>query len=238
MPHSVITTLPTFLTIITTAVIDSINPCGFGVMILIISSALTAGSNVRRLMKLGLVYTFFVFLTYLLGGLGFLFLFSGIPLSLVEYLSMSVALLLMAAGIFEVKDYFWYGLGFSLAIPVGLSKKLETLSERSTTVSVAFLGIFVSAIELPCTGGPYLAVITLLSQYFDFTAFLLLILYNIIFVLPLLVMLLLVVLGVKLQDIKLWKQTNRGTMRLLTGVLLFILGWILIFMANGIINFG
>ena len=70
------------------------------------------------------------------------------------------------------------------------AKKLHNYTSRATIPGVIFLGAFVSAVELPCTGAPYLAIITLLSQYFDFTAFLLLVLYNIIFVSPLIVILL------------------------------------------------
>ena len=101
-----------------------------------------------------------------------------------------------------------------------------------------FLGAFVSTVELPCTGAPYLAIITLLSQYFDFTAFLLLVLYNIIFVSPLVVILFLVAGGKKLHEIKRWKQSNRTYMRLFIGLLLVFMGWLLILIANGTINFG
>ena len=100
------------------------------------------------------------------------------------------------------------------------------------------LGAFVAGVELPCTGGPYLAIILLLSQNFNFTAFLLLVLYNIIFVMPLIIILVLVMLGMKIQDVKEWKQSNRNYMRLSMGLLMILLGWLLILIANGTINFG
>jgi len=189
-------------------------------------------------MILGLIYTSAVFLTYLLAGLGLLYFFSSIPLFVTEYLSIIVGTVIVIAGLIEIKDYFWYARGFSLAIPVYFSRKLEGMSSKTTMAGVALLGFFVSAVELPCTGAPYLAIITLLSQNFNITAFLMLVLYNIIFVAPLLIILLLVAFGVKLQNIELWKQMNKGTMRLLIGLLLITLGWLLIFIANGIINFG
>lgn len=230
--------LPTLVTVITTAAIDAINPCAIGVMILMISAVLTSGGSPGRLVFLGLIYTTSVFITYLLAGLGLLYFLAGIPLFVTEYLSIAVGSLIVIAGIIEIKDYFWYGQGFSLSIPVYFSKKLDALSSRVTVLGVAFLGFFVSAVELPCTGAPYLAIITLLSQYFDAAAFGLLALYNFIFVFPLLVILILVVAGVKLQNIKMWKQEARGGMRLAIGILLVLLGWLLIFIANGIINFG
>lgn len=65
-----------------------------------------------------------------------------------------------------------------------------------------------------------------------------LVLYNIIFVAPLVIILLLVTFGKKLYEIKKWKQSNRGYMRLLAGLLLIAMGWLLMFIANGTINFG
>lgn len=233
-----LTSLPTLLTVITTAAIDAINPCAIGVMILMISAVLGSGKSPRRLLFLGLLYTFAIFLTYLLAGLGFLYFFSTIPLFVVEYLSVTVGSIIIIAGLLELKDYFWYGKGFTLAIPVFFSHKIEQMSTTTTTAGVTFLGFFVAAVELPCTGAPYLAIITLLSQDFNIVAFLLLTIYNIIFVAPLLVILFLVYFGVELQHIQSWKNMNRGGMRLAIGLLLVALGWLLIFIANGMINFG
>ena len=112
------------------------------------------------------------------------------------------------------------------------------MSAKTTIPGVILLGAFVSAVELPCTGAPYLAIITLLSQYFDYTTFLLLLLYNIVFVFPLIVILLLVAGGMKLQKIHAWKHKNKPYMRLLMGLLLIWLGWLLMLIANGTINFG
>ena len=103
---------------------------------------------------------------------------------------------------------------------------------------VILTGAFVAGVELPCTGAPYLAIITILSTNFNLTAFLLLVLYNIVFVLPLVVILLMVAGGTKLPAIKMWKQESRGVMRLAIGLLLVGLGWLLILIANGTINFG
>jgi cadmium resistance protein CadD (predicted permease) len=63
-----------------------------------------------------------------------------------------------------------------------------------------------------------------------------LILYNVIFVMPLVIILLLVLFGIKVQNIQKWKQANKAYMRLITGFVLIALGWLLILIANGIIN--
>ena len=230
--------LPTILTVLITAAVDSINPCAIGVLILMMSVVLSGGGTLKRMVFLGFVYVSAVFAVYLAAGLGLVYFFTRIPLVVTEYLSIGVALLVVVAGLLEVKDYFWYGRGFSLAIPGSMAKKLHNFASHTSVWGIAALGAFVSAVELPCTGAPYLAIITILSQYFDFQAFLLLVFYNIIFVAPLIVILLLVASGKKIQEVKAWKQDNRGFMRLAIGVLLIALAWLLILIANGTINLG
>ena len=231
--------IPTITTIVITALIDSINPCAIGVLILMISIILSAKKSTKKLLTLGLLYIGSVMTVYLLAGLGLLYFFTKLPLVITEYISITVGTLIILAGLIEMKDFFWYGQFFSLEIPYYFSKKLDNVASSNVTyLGVILLGAFVSAIELPCTGAPYLAIITLLSQYFDLTAFLLLVLYNIIFVSPLIVILISVAAGAKLYSIKKWKHTYRPYMRLFTGLLLIFMGWLLILIANGAINFG
>ncbi|MBI4043905.1 MAG: GAP family protein [Candidatus Diapherotrites archaeon] len=230
--------LPTIATVVVTALIDSINPCAIGVLILMISILLGKRKSMHDMLLYGGLYIFAVFLTYLLAGIGLTYALSTIPLFVTEYLSIGVGLLIVFAGLLEVKDFFWYGKGFSLQIPARFAAKIDRYAQNVTIPGVILVGMFVAAVELPCTGAPYLAIITLLSQYFDFTALLLLVLYNVIFVLPLIFILLAVAAGKRLSTFKKWKQDNRGTMRLFIGLMLIGMGWLLMLIANGTINFG
>jgi cytochrome c biogenesis protein CcdA len=230
--------LPVLSIVVTSALIDSINPCAIGVLILMISVILAGKGTVRRMLLLGGLYIFAIFATYLLAGLGLVYFLSSIPLLVTEYLSIGVGILVIAAGLLEMKDFFWYGRGFSLQIPAYFAEKIHVMSKRVTIPGVILLGAFVAGVELPCTGAPYLAIITLLSLNFNLSAFLLLILYNILFVAPLLVILLLVAAGVEVSSIRQWKEDKKHYMRLAIGLLLVALGWLLILIANGTINFG
>ncbi len=231
--------LPTLALVIGSAAIDSINPCAIGVLILMVSVVLGTGKSPRRLLLLGGAYIFAIFATYLIAGLGLIYFFSEVPIVVAEYLSIAVAMLVILAGILEIKDYFWYGKGPSLHIPAKFAKKIQEMSGGATSVvSVMLLGVFVAAVELPCTGAPYLAIITILRIDFNFQALMLMVLYNLIFVLPLIVILIMIAGGAKLSSVKSWKEEKKGTMRLMVGVLLAALGWLLILIANGTINFG
>ncbi len=230
--------LPTITTVVFTAAIDSINPCAIGVLILLISTVIATAQSKKRMLELGIAYIAAVGITYFIAGLGLIAFFTTIPHFIAEYISILVGAIIVFAGLVEFKDFFWYGQGFSLQIDPNMSKKIHEYSQNLSVPGMIFLGAFVSAVELPCTGAPYLAIILVLKQQFDFTAFLLLILYNFIFVMPLIIILLLAAGGMKITEIKMWKEQNRPYMRLMTGLLLVALGWILIFIANGTINFG
>lgn len=230
--------IPTLSVVLISAAVDSINPCAIGVLILMVSVVLGGKGSVRKLLYLGGLYIGAIFVTYLLAGLGLIYFLSSVPLFVAEYLALIVGFFVILAGLLEVKDFFWYGEGFSLQIPPYFAQKIHDFSKNITVPGVILLGAFIAGVELPCTGAPYLAIITLLSLNFNFTAFMLLILYNIVFVSPLVVILLLVAGGMKVDKIKKWKQNNKGYMRFAIGYMLVALGWILILIANGTINFG
>jgi len=229
--------LPTIGAVLITEVIDSINPCAIGVLILLVSTLL-ATKKKNQLLSKGLLYIGVVYVVYFLAGLGLIAFLANIPQVVAEYISIVVGAVVVFAGLVEIKDYFWYGQGISLMIPQDKAKKIHDLMQNLSVWTVIFLGAFVAAVELPCTGGPYLAITLLLSQNFNFTAFMLLVIYNIIFVMPLAVILFMVYFGTKIQNIKRWKMKNRAVMRLATGIVLVALGWLLMLIANGTINFG
>ncbi len=231
--------LPTLGLVIGSAAIDSINPCAIGVLILMVSVILGQGGGTKRLLLNGLAYIGAIFFTYLIAGLGLVYFFAAVPIVIAEYLSLFVAALVVVGGIFEVKDYFWYGKGYSLQIPVYFANKIHEYSTTKTSLfGVMFLGAFVAAVELPCTGAPYLAIITILRIDFNMVAFGLMVLYNLIFVAPLIIILFMVAGGAKISAVSKWKEESKGTMRLFMGLLLAVLGWILILIANGTVNFG
>lgn len=230
--------LPTLTLILVSAAIDSINPCAIGVLILMVSVVLGGKGSMKKLLTLGGLYIFAIFVTYLLAGLGLIYFLASVPLFVAEYLALIVGSFVILAGILEIKDFYWYGKGFSLQIPPYFAKKIHEYSKNITIPGVILLGAFIAGVELPCTGAPYLAIITILSLNFNLTAFLLLVIYNIIFVAPLIVILLLVAAGTKVSAIKEWKEVNKGYMRFAIGFMLIGLGWLLILIANGTINFG
>lgn len=218
--------------IVAAALADSINPCVFGVLIFLLAYMTRVFKNKTRMLVAGLVYVTAVYITYFLLGIGIFTL--AYTAGLAKSFYWFAAIVAIAAGLFEIKDYFWYGRGFSLQIVPGGAKRIKHYSramERMETshpmlsmLVAAVLGVFVVFVELPCTGAPYLAILGMLSTGHFAEGVPLLLLYNIIFILPLFVIIGLVYAGHTSKKLETWRKEQRGLMRLLIGLFLLALG--------------
>ncbi|MCA9478551.1 MAG: GAP family protein [Nanoarchaeota archaeon] len=227
--------LPTLSVVLGTALIDAINPCAIGVLVLLISTLIGLSDNKRKLLSVGFIYILAVFLTYLAAGFGLLLFIQKLHLGYI--LSLVVGILVLVLGLIEIKDFFWYGKGVSLQISGKHAKKIQQYVKKVTLPGSIFLGIFVAAVELPCTGGPYLAITTLLAKMgLSWNVFWLLFIYNLVFVLPLIIIVLLTYFGLNVKKVQDWKQKKKKWMRLVTGLVLLALGIVLILWALGTIS--
>jgi cytochrome c biogenesis protein CcdA len=215
------------------AIIDSINPCAIGVLLLLLAVLMKHSKDKMRIIKISSIYITVVFIVYMLSGLGLIWFQNFlISLGLASMLGSLVGILVIFGGIVEIKDFFWYGKGFSLMIPAKYSKKIKDKIDHVSAGSAIFLGAFVAMVELPCTGGPYLAITTLLAKQFDATSVFYLLIYNLIFVLPLIIIAALAYYHVDITKMGNWKKSNRKWMRLTAGILMILLGAFLIYYYN------
>jgi len=227
--------IPALSVVIITALIDSINPCAIGVLVLLIATLLELSEDKSKMLKIGLIYISVVFLTYLAAGYGLLFFIQKLNIS--NILGWVVGIFVIILGLIEMKDFYWYGKGISLQIPRKRAKQVQEMINKVSIPGSIILGMFVAAVELPCTGGPYLAITTILAKIgFSAQVFWLLFLYNFIFVLPLIIILGMVYLGVSTEKIKEWKDEKKKWMRLWMGIVMIALGILLILWANGTIS--
>lgn len=215
------------------ALIDSINPCVIGVLILLVT-ILARSKRRRNIIINGGVYTGGVYFTYLIGGLTLLSVFNAVRgiVLVSQGLYAILGSFIIIAGFLEIKDFFWYGRVFSLAIPKRFVKHVESSAKNthSSLLAAFFFGTIVTLIELPCTGAPYLAILSLMSQ--SGMAFLnsltLLLLYNLIFVLPLIIIIYISYTGVGSKRMESWRKEHRGKMRLYIGLGLSGIGiWVI-----------
>ncbi|MEM4230875.1 MAG: cytochrome c biogenesis protein CcdA, partial [Candidatus Pacearchaeota archaeon] len=94
--------------------------------------------------------------------------------------------------------------------------------------AVILLGFLVSLFELPCTGGIYLAILTMMSINKTF-ALSYLFLYNLIFVLPLVFITLIIYRGTSPEKVEKWREKERKWMKLFAGLIMVILGLYILF---------
>ena len=217
--------------IIGASLIDGINPCAFGVLIFLLAYLAKTTKKKSKMLVNGFVYIFAVFLTYLFAGLLLLPIIQSLG-SFSVYSYVILAVIVVIAGLLEIKDYFWYGKGFSLSIfPSEAERIKKYVSSVSGNPLTAFaLGVFVALVELPCTGAVYLAVLALMSfTGVTVSNILFLVIYNVIFVIPLVVILLLVYRQSSTVKFERWRQKHKALMRLATGLVLLALGLWMIF---------
>ncbi len=209
--------------IIGAAAVDSINPCAFGVLIFLLAYLAETG---KRMLLNGITYIVGVFVTYFIAGVLLLPVIRKIAQASV-WVYLIIGTIIILAGLLEIKDFFWYGRWFSLSIfPSEVQRIKAYVKKVSNKLSTAFfLGVFVAIVELPCTGAAYLAVLTLMSlSGLNISNFTLLVLYNIIFVLPLVIILLLANRGMSAHQFEEWRERNKRWMRLAIGLVLVGLG--------------
>jgi cytochrome c biogenesis protein CcdA len=206
--------------VLLSALIDSINPCAFGVLLFLMSVLLSMGSA-KRALRSGLIYTFVIFVVYLAAGFGIMRWASDF-LALENVKFFIGAVILIMAGL-EFKDFFWEGKGFSLRIPVSAKPALERYVHKGTLTALIVLGMLVALVELPCTGGIYLAILSLISSSGNL-GIIYLVLYNFIFILPLILITYTIYRGIKIDAVNDWVQRNKRFMRLSAGLIMLFLG--------------
>ena len=214
----------TLSAVITAAAVDAINPCAFAVLVLLIGTIIVH-SNRKKALLAGLAFTLSIFISYFLMGLG---LYSAIQAAAItKTFYIVVSILAIIIGLFNLKDYFWYGKWFTMEVPMKWRPKLKTLIRSVTSIPGAFIiGFAVSLFLLPCTSGPYIVILGLLASATEKTyAISLLLLYNFIFVLPMLIITGAIYFGLTTTEkAEKWRKKNLKRLHLVAGLIILALG--------------
>ena len=210
------------------AFLDSINPCEFAVLIILISTILTKGRR-KTALKAGLAFASAIFLAYFLMGFG---LFSAIQLLNVSSIIFKVVgVLAIIVGLLNIKDFFWYGKGLLMEVPMSWRPYMKRIIKATTSPKGAFFtGLIVSLFLTPCTSGPYIVILGMLSNKATMLqAVPLLILYNAIFIAPMVLLTLLFVKGYSTERAERIRQKSLRLLHLIAGVLMLGLGVLMVF---------
>lgn len=214
--------------VVSAAAVDAINPCAFAVLIILMTAALSI-ANKKRALKFGLAFTVSIYISYFLIGLG---LFSALQATGLSHgFYIIVTILAVIVGLLNVKDYFWYGKGFLMEVPLSWRPAMKKLLKSATSPWGAFLvGFAVSLFELPCTGGPYIVILGLLAKEVTrSTGILYLLLYNLVFVAPLIILSFIIYKGLSsTETLEKIRQEKIKVLHLIAGILMLAIAGVMI----------
>lgn len=189
--------------------IDGLNPCAFATLIFFVSYLTISGRKGKQVLAVGAAFTAGVFLAYLAVGLGFhhvLGLFGNLLTTLGRWLYGLIAALCAVLAVVSFLDFRKARRGeigdMALNLPHGLRMRINAIIRRGRN-SRAFVaggfvtGILVSFLELACTGQVYLPTIIFVMSVPAMRprAVSFLVLYNLLFIIPLVVVFILVWYG-------------------------------------------
>ncbi|MBP8016446.1 cytochrome c biogenesis protein [Candidatus Gracilibacteria bacterium] len=209
------------------ALVDAINPCEFAVLLILITTILASGNRKRALLS-GLAYSLSIFISYFLMGLGIYSIILSVETSTIFIKIIGCIAILL--GIFNLKDYFWYGKFFVMEVPLSWRPKLKSLVRSITgPISAFFIGILVSLFLLPCTSGPYIVILGMLGHNETYLkAVLLLLLYNVIFILPMIGITIGTYFGMNVEKAEEKRTKSLQLLHLIAGIIMLIMGIVLV----------
>ncbi len=224
--------------IITAGLLDGVNPCAFGALIFFITFLTVAERKKKEILMVGLAYTFAVFITYYAVGAGFLGFLAALPIFRViaRWVYIITAVLAVGLGVFSLVDFVKAKRGklseMTLQLPDKLKKKIHRIiiseneprkTRRNFLVAAFTTGFFVSLLELACTGQVYLPTIIYVLGIpgLRTKAHLYLLLYNLMFIIPLLVVFIISYLGATSEQLNGFLKKNTAIIKLLTALMFF-----------------
>lgn len=217
-----------FFILIPAAIWDSINPCEFAIMFILLQTVLKNKKSRKSVFFVWISFISAIFIVYL----AIWFWLSQFLASTASVNTLKVVawILWLVVWLASLKDYFWYWKLFRLEVPDSWRPKMRKLIKWITSPIWAFgIWVLVSFILLPCTSGPYLMVTTHIAsqQIVDYWLYVYLIVYNIIFILPMIIIMFLVLTWTRdISELKEYKELNVEKMHLLTWIIMI---WLAIY---------
>jgi hypothetical protein len=215
--------------------VDGVNPCAIASMIFLISFLGTQKRNRSDILKIGLAFTGTVFLTYFSLGLGAFRILS--LMDKIYWFSVAIRVTAVGIAVWVAVLSIWDAVHYyrtkdasemKVQLPKGIKLLMHSvirgnLSSNKIVVGAVITGFFVTLLEGACTAKIYLPTIMAMTRTFGFriVGWLLLVLYNFLFVLPLLIVLIATAYGLKWNRLSKFQQKHMVFAKLLLALVLF-----------------
>lgn len=232
-----------WLAVFLAGLVDGLNPCAFATIIFFVSYLSLSGKKGKQIIITGASFTLGVFIAYLLVGLGFykvLDLISGFTSVISKIVYILTAVLCLVLAVLSIRDYIKVRQGdlsdMALKLPEPLRKRINQTVREGRKSSSYFIGAFVtgllvSLLELACTGQIYLPVIISMTSVpaMRGQAILYLLLYNLMFIVPLIVVFILAYFGTSSKQFTEFLRKRAGAVKIGMAIVFLILAAWLIF---------
>ncbi len=209
--------------VVITGLLDSVNPCAFAVILLLLAFLFTLRKARSHILMLGGVYIAMIFLVYFAIGLGLLgtVRLSDEP----HFVARLGAWILIGLGVINLIEYRFPNFPLRLHMPAFAGARTQQLIRQATLPATIAAGILVGLCTFPCSGGIYVSVITLLNAKTTLAWGVgYLALYNVMFVLPLIAILLATSNRVTAKAWASWERQHALNIRLWYGAVMVSLG--------------
>ena len=213
----------TFSAVLVAGLLDGINPCAISTLIFFMSLLAVSKVKSRALILLGVSYVLASFLTYLALGFGLfrvLHLFAGFTAlrAAVEWTMTAILLVLAFLSFRDAVRFRKNGRAgdVTLQLSPGMKQRIHGvmrhgLGSRSIVLGGLLAGTAVTALESVCTGQIYVPTLVLILKNNDLAgsqAWLYLLTYNLMFILPLIIVFVAVYFGLRTETLLRWSRQN------------------------------
>jgi len=227
--------LPVFTFII--AVVDGFNPCNMFVLTCLMALLVATSSSRLRLYVVGFSFVAMVYAFYFTFMAAWLNIFKYI--GFVRPLSIGLGVIAVVAGLINCKELFFFRKGVSLTISDQhkgpLMQKIDRMKDIISNGSFPLLisssiglAALASLVELPCTAGfpiIYTGVLTGRGLGDTWMYYAYLVLYNLFYVLPLLIIISIFIYTLRARQLT---QRQVEIMKFIGGVIMLLLGIVLL----------
>jgi len=213
--------------VLVTGLIDSVNPCAFAVILLLIAFLFTLRESRIRVLQLGLAYIAMIFIVYFSIGIGLLRVIrlSDDP----HFVARLGSWLLIILGGINLLEYVFPEFPIKLHMPAFAGDKAHELIKKATLPATLIAGFLVGLCTFPCSGGIYVSIITLLNARTTLSwGLVYLLVYNLMFILPLIIILLSLGNRVVAKKWAGWERQHSNKIRLWYGLVMIALGFVML----------
>ncbi|MDP2845487.1 MAG: cytochrome c biogenesis protein CcdA, partial [Candidatus Methanoperedens sp.] len=199
------------------------NPCLLAILAFIASVTLAATGKRRNVLLIVLMFSFGIFVTYLIVGIGLLRVLEQSPL-LQDTIRNFLVVLIGSLGLWHVYDAYHLrkNTESSFYAPKAFIRLTESVTKKVSLPASFFIGALFSLIKAPCVGAVYFVILDM-ARKGESAGFMYLTAYNLGVVLPVLVLGAAIAFGLNPEKVERFRKETRAAMRLVTGVTLIII---------------